>query len=122
MRSPVATGALLVLASAACIAVDTVLARVVTQEVHPLVLVFFRNLFGLLVLSPWLVRARRAAFATERMGLHLVRGAIKILGLGCFFYGVSVIPLATATAIAFATPLFASAGAAVCFGESLRRG
>lgn len=122
MRSPVLSGALLVLVSAACVAVDTVLAKVVTQEVHPLVLVFFRNLFGVVALSPWLVKARRAAFSTERLGLHIVRAGVKILGLGCFFYGVSAIPLATATAIAFATPLFAAAGAAVCFGESLRRG
>ena len=56
------------------------------------------------------------------MGLHVVRAALKIVGLGCFFYGLSFVPVASATAIAFATPLFAAVGAAVFLGESLRHG
>ena len=104
--------ALLVLVSAACVAVDTILARIVTQEVSSFVLVFFRNLFGFL-LVPWLAGTGRVAFATQRMGLHVVRAALKILGLVCFFFGLSVVPVAEATAIAFATPLFAAVGAAL---------
>jgi drug/metabolite transporter (DMT)-like permease len=120
--SPVLRGALLVLVSAACVAVDTILARIVTQEVSAFVLVFFRNLFGLLLVAPWLVTARRAAFATQRMGLHVTRAALKIAGLVCFFYGLSMVPVADATAIAFATPLFAAVGAALFLGETLRHG
>jgi drug/metabolite transporter (DMT)-like permease len=120
--SPVLRGALLVLVSAACVAVDTILARIVTQEVSAFVLVFFRNLFGLLLVAPWLVTAWRAAFATQRMGLHVARAALKIAGLVCFFYGLSVVPVADATAIAFATPLFAAVGAALFLGETLRHG
>jgi drug/metabolite transporter (DMT)-like permease len=121
--SPVLRGALLVLVSAACIAVDTVLARIVTREVSPFVLVLFRNLFGLLVLAPWLAAGGgRAAFATRRPFLHVARAALKILGLAGFFHGLSVVPVAEATAIAFATPLFAAAGAAAFLGETLRHG
>jgi drug/metabolite transporter (DMT)-like permease len=120
--SPVLRGALLVLVSAACIAADTVLARIVTREVSPFVLVFFRNLFGLLVVLPWLASARSAAFATRRMPLHVARAALKIAGLVCFFHGLSLIPVADATAIAFATPLFGALGAAFFLGETLRHG
>jgi drug/metabolite transporter (DMT)-like permease len=103
--------------------VDTVLARIVTREVSPFVLVLFRNLFGLLVLAPWLAAGdRRAAFATRRPFLHIARAALKLLGLAGFFYGLSVVPVAEATAIAFATPLFAAAGAAAFLGETLRHG
>src|ERR671913_1195630 len=73
--SPVLRGALLVLISATCIAVDTILARIVTQEVNSFVLVFFRNLFGFLFILPWLVRTGRVVFATQRMGLHVARAA-----------------------------------------------
>ena len=120
--SPVLHGALLVVASAACVAADTILARIVTQEVGPFVLVFFRNLFGLLFLLPLLARAGRAGLATGRMALHVTRAGIKIMGLVAFFYGVSAVPVAEATAIAFATPLFAAVGAALFLGESLRHG
>jgi drug/metabolite transporter (DMT)-like permease len=120
--SPVLRGALLVLASATCVAVDTILARIVTQEVSSFVLVFFRNLFGFLLVAPWLVRVGRAAFATPRMDLHVARAALKIAGLVCFFFGLSIVPVAEATAIAFATPLFAAVGAALFLGETLRHG
>jgi drug/metabolite transporter (DMT)-like permease len=120
--SPVLRGALLVLVSAACVAADTILARIVTREVSPFVLVLFRNLFGLLVVAPWLAGARRVAFATPRPLLHVARAALKILGLACFFYGLSLVPVADATAIAFATPLFAAVGAAALLGETLRHG
>jgi drug/metabolite transporter (DMT)-like permease len=123
LTSPVLRGALLVLVSAACVAVDTILARVVTREVSPFVLVFFRNLFGLLAVAPWLMTGGGlAAFATRRPSLHVARAALKILGLVGFFYGLSVVPVAEATAIAFATPLFAAAGAAIFLGETLRHG
>jgi drug/metabolite transporter (DMT)-like permease len=56
------------------------------------------------------------------MGLHVARAGIKILGLAAFFWGIARMPLAEATAIAFATPLFGAAGAALLLGESLRRG
>jgi drug/metabolite transporter (DMT)-like permease len=120
--SPVLHGALLVLLSATCIAVDTVLARIVTQEVTSFVLVFFRNLFGFVFILPWLARTGRVAFATQRPVLHVARAAVKILGLVSFFYGLSVVPVAEATALAFATPLFAALGAAVFLGETLRHG
>ena len=113
---------MLVLLSATCVAVDTVLARIVTRDVDPIVLVFFRNLFGLAAVLPWLWRLGRAGLVTRHWGLHVSRAGLKIVGLGLFFWGISRIPLAEATAIAFATPLFTAAGAALLLGESLRRG
>jgi drug/metabolite transporter (DMT)-like permease len=108
--------------SATCVAVDTVLARVVTREVDPIILVFFRNLFGLVAVLPWLWRLGRAGLVTNHMSLHVARAAIKIVALVFFFWGVARTPLAEATAIAFATPLFGAAGAALLLGESLRQG
>lgn len=67
-------------------------------------------------------RLGRTGLATRHWGLHIARAAFKIVGLGLFFWGIARIPLAEATAIAFATPLFGAAGAALLLGESLRRG
>lgn len=120
--TPVARGALLIVLSATLVAVDTVIARIVTQDVNALVLVFFRNLFGVVFLLPLIARAGLRSFQTRRPWGHVLRAAIKIVGLVAFYYGVSRIPVAEATAIAFATPLFIAAGAAAFLGESLRRG
>lgn len=120
--TPVVRGALLIVLSATLVAIDTVIARIVTQDVNSLVLVFFRNLFGVLFLLPLVARAGLRSFHTRRPWGHFLRAAIKIAALIAFYYGVSMIPVAEATAIAFATPLFIAAGAALFLGESLRRG
>jgi drug/metabolite transporter (DMT)-like permease len=120
--SPLVRGAGLIVFSATCVAVDTILAKIVTQEVSPIVLVFFRNLFGVVVMLPWVIRTGPRALSTRRPWLHVLRATIKIVALVGFFYGVSRIPVAQATAIAFATPLFVGVGAALFLGESLRRG
>lgn len=102
-------------------AFDTALVRVLTQEVHPFVIGFFRSLFGLLAVLPWLVRERRRVFATEHFWLHAIRAALKLLGLVAFFAAVAQAPLAAVTAIAFTTPLFAALGAVVLLGERMPR-
>lgn len=116
-------GALFMAAAASAVAVDTIIARVVVQEVHPTLIVFFRSLFSLMALAPWLLRARGGAFRTHRLPLHVLRAILKLVALVCFFSAVALMPLASVTAIAFATPLFAAAGAVLILGEpaSLRR-
>ena len=116
-------GALLMGTAAGGMAVDTIIARMVVQEVHPTVLVFFRNLFSLMIMAPWLWRMRHSVFRTSRLSLHIVRNLLKIAALITFFTAVGLMPLASVTAIGFAMPLFAAAGAILFLGEapSLRR-
>ncbi|WP_459618513.1 DMT family transporter [Bordetella sp. 2513F-2] len=51
----------------------------------------------------------RRALRTRHPGLHLLRGAINIVSASCFYLGLQALPLAEATAIAFAAPLFVTA-------------
>jgi len=46
---------------------------------------------------------------TAHPGLHLTRGAINVVSACCFYLGLRALPLAEATAIAFAAPLFVTA-------------
>jgi drug/metabolite transporter (DMT)-like permease len=46
---------------------------------------------------------------TRRLRDHLLRSAITITALACFFYGVGAMPLADAYALTFAAPLFMTA-------------
>ena len=50
--------------------------RHVSAEVHAFEVAFFRNLFGLVALSPLLVRAGSAGLRTSQLGLHAVRGLL----------------------------------------------
>ena len=94
--------------------------RFVSAGLHPFEIAFFRNVFGFCVLVPWLMRLGVAALATRRLPLHLVRGVLNGGSMLMWFLGLSLIPLAEATALSLASPLFATLGAILFLGEPAR--
>jgi drug/metabolite transporter (DMT)-like permease len=97
-----------------------ILIRHLSQTFDPLEVVFFRNLFGLLAMLPWLARQGVGALRTQRLGLHALRAAIAIVSMVCWFTALSLMPLAEATALSFTAPIFASVLAVVFLGEVMR--
>ena len=97
------------------------LVRHVSAEMHPFEIVFFRNLFGLLVLVPFAVRAGRAGLVSHRPGLQLLRGVVVAVAMFSWFYGLSVVPIAQATALSFTSAIFGSLAAVAFLGERMRR-
>lgn len=94
--------------------------RHVTASLHPFEAAFFRNLVGVAWMLPWFMRAGRGALHTRRFKLHLLRAACGLSAMLCLFSAVSLIPIAEATALTFAAPLFGVAGAALVLGERVR--
>jgi drug/metabolite transporter (DMT)-like permease len=113
-------GAGFMLVSTASIAIDAALIRVTSAELHPFEIAFFRNLFSLVLVLPWLLRAGPEAWRTQAFGLHLLRAALKLAALCSLFYAISLMPLAEVTAIAFTAPLFVALGGGLLLGERLR--
>ena len=93
------------------------LIRYMSADLHAFELAFFRNLFGLLVVLPWLLRSGLAPLKTKRLGLHSVRGLLNGVGMLMFFYAVSITPLADVIALSFTAPIFATVLAIVFLGE-----
>ena len=58
-------GVLWMVASCACFALMATMVRRASFDVHPVEIVFFRYLFGLLFLAPWLLRAGLAPLRTR---------------------------------------------------------
>ena len=77
---------------------------------------FFRNVFGALVFVPWLVR-HPAGLRMTRPGMHFLRALAHVCGMVLWVYGLTLIPFATATALAFSSPLFVVVAATVFMGE-----
>ncbi|MFQ5954059.1 MAG: DMT family transporter [Kiloniellales bacterium] len=94
--------------------------RHVGAEVHPFEIAFFRNLFGLLVMLPWLIRAGPASLASRQPGMQALRGAVVLIAMLSWFYGLSVVPIAQATALSFTAAIFGSLGAVLFLGERMR--
>ena len=94
--------------------------RHATQEIHPTEIAFFRNSLGLLFLSPLFIRYGLTPLRTSRFGLHLLRAMINVVNMIAYYIGLSMTPLAEATALNFTAPLFTTLLATVFLGERLR--
>lgn len=100
-----------------CFQLMNVLLRHVAGELPVVETVFLRNLFGFLVLLPWLLRTGTGAFHTRRPGVHLVRAACHVGGISLWVWALTLIPMASAQALNFTSPLFVVIGAILFMGE-----
>src|SRR5467141_3365845 len=68
--SPITRAALWILLSGICSVMMNVLIRVAAQEMHPFEVAFFRCLFGLLFVLPWIVRGGAAQQRPRRSDIY----------------------------------------------------
>jgi drug/metabolite transporter (DMT)-like permease len=96
------------------------LVRFLSAEMHAFEITFFRNLCGLLVMAPLMFQAGREELKSRQPQWHLLRGCFGILAMGLWFYGLSVVPIAEATALSFTAAIFGSVAAALFLGERMK--
>lgn len=113
-------GALFMIGAALCFAAMAVLIRYVTREVHPFEASFFRNLFGLLPMLPWLFINGLGSLKTERFKLHFLRGVLGFGAMSCLFTALALSPAAQVIAINFTLPILTTVLAAVIVRETVR--
>ena len=101
-------------------AVMLVLVRYISVELHPFQIAFLRYGFGVLFLMPWLLRRGAIGWRTARMDLQLWRAVATILTTLFWFSAIALLPLAQAVSLNFTIPLFATVGAALFLGETVR--
>lgn len=112
-------GALLVLAAEFMFASVAAVVRHLSADLPNPMLVFFRNLAGLLFLLPLLLRSGGPSLATRVPGLHLLRGLAGLAAMYCFFYAIAHMPLANAMLLKLSAPLFIPLVALLWLGETL---
>ena len=98
--------------------------KFMSTSMHPFVIAFFRNLFGLLVIAPWFIKYGLKPLKTNRIKLHMARSFFNVIAMLSFFYSLSIAPLADVASLAFTAPLFASILAVIFLKEivGLKRG
>lgn len=97
-----------------------VLIRDIGQGTHPAQAVFFRNFFGWLVICSFIVVDGKKLFQTDRLGRHFLRSLTGVVAMYLWFYSVTYLPQAKATALSFTMPFFALIGAAIFLKEKIR--
>ncbi|MEG3616862.1 DMT family transporter [Magnetovibrio sp. PR-2] len=120
--SPMATnaqGALWASVAACLIGVLSLLVRKIAGELHPFEIAFFRNLGQLVLMVPWVLYAGISVLHTKRPWAHVRRSVFGIMAMLSWFWVITQMPLAEATAISFSAPLFTTFGAALFLGEKV---
>ncbi len=115
-----AQGALWMAGAAVCFSGMIVLIRLATDALHPFQVAFFRNLFALMFLLPWVLRAGFGALKTKRLGAYTWRAVTGLTAMLLWFLALSMMPMAEAVSLSFTAPLFATIGAALFLGEIVR--
>lgn len=120
LKNPIIQAALWMVIFCAFMSLLSVLLRTMYNDYPVIELVFFRNLFSLLFIAPFALRAGWGALRTKRLKTHMLRAVSGSLAMFCLFTGVGLLPLADFTALTFTAPLFATLGAALFLRERVR--
>lgn len=107
------------LASGLCFVGVTGVVRYLGTDLPAAQSAFLRFGWGAVFLLPALITVARAGMARGVMRLHLMRGALHIAAVVCWFYAMARIPLAEVTAIGYLNPVLLTLGMAVFMGEKL---
>lgn len=116
---PTVRGAVFMMLAAASWAALILLVRHVSTRYSVFEILFFRNVFSLVILIPWMASVGRAAFRTRRLPMHGLRTALAYFGMLGMFYGIARIPAAEVVALQFTQPLFIAVMAAIILGETV---
>lgn len=123
LSPPVRAAVWMTLAAAAFAALNLLIRLSAAEGLHAFTIAFWRTGVAFLWMTPWLLRAQaaeRSAALRWRWG-YFVRAAFGVVGMLGSFYALANMPMADAVAINFATPLFATLGAALFLHERVRR-
>ncbi len=83
-------------------------------------LVFFRSVFGLIPVVLWILTySGPGIIRTRHPRAHVVRAILGLTSMFCMFVGLARLPLNDATAIGFATPIFATVMSAMLLREKI---
>jgi drug/metabolite transporter (DMT)-like permease len=121
-RAPALIGAGWMVGTLLSFTLMAVSVREVAPQIHTFQIMLFRTGIGFLVLLPIVARYRLVPLRTSRLKLHAARNFIHYFGQLGWFFGVTLLPLATVFALEFTTPIWAAFLAILLLGERMTRG
>ena len=96
------------------------LAKYLSGSLPVLQIVWARYFFTCFLVFPIIIIIyKKKSFISENYGLQTLRGSFLVIATLCFFYSISIIPLANALALAFVYPLFVTILSPIFLKEKL---
>jgi len=101
-----------------CLVVNDAIAKWLVAYYEPLQVIFMRNLLAAPMIAAMVVSVGGwSALRTRHLRVHALRGLLLVAGAGSFFLSLRTLPLAEATALFFAAPIFITALSVPLLGE-----
>jgi drug/metabolite transporter (DMT)-like permease len=120
-NNPVRGAALLVIGELLLAVMAAMIKHLSDQGLSSESLVFFRNIFGLLILLPLLIhRGGLGQLKTRRIGLHLLRATTGVGAMFLFFYAITHASLAEAVLVKMTAPFFLPLIGLIWLGDKVR--
>ena len=116
---PLYQGALLIALAELFLVCSGMIIKQISADLPTEIIVFFRNLFGISLLLPWLMRNGISVIKTNHLRFHFMRAAIGVSAMTCLFYSWGHLPLAQAALLKQTAPFFTPILAFLWLGERL---
>lgn len=96
--------------------------RELSSGMHAFEMLFIRSAIGVVILTVILWATGWQVLRTRRIAGHLFRNAVHFTGQVLWIFGITLLPLATVSAIEFTTPVCGAILAVAFLGERMNRG
>lgn len=114
------TGVLFALGSALFPALSYAFAKVLIVHYHPVVIVFFRCLVSLILLSAWaMITKDTSIYKTERLKPNLLRGTLGTFSMIIIMWAYATLPVGDVAALLNVSPLMSVSLAMLFLGEKI---
>ena len=110
---------LLMISAIACFAMMDAMAKMLSTQVHPIQTIWARYISQAVLVFFIVLPKIRILGRTKYPKLQLARSVFLMLATSCFFFSISKIGLAEATAIMDVNPVLITLGAALFLGEKM---
>ncbi len=88
-------------------------------EINVITAAFFRFIFGLIILSPIIIKSKFSIFKTQNLKFHIIRSTLNFPAMMLGFASISLIPIEKFTAIQFIVPFIVTMLAVMFLGERI---
>ena len=91
--------------------------KLLSQDLNPFIIAFYRCLFGVIVMLPFMIYNHPDAWKTHNTKLQFIRCSINVYSMISWFTAIGTLQLEKAAVIGFTTPLFTTILAIIFLGE-----
>ncbi len=89
-------------------------------ELHPFLIAFYRNLFGFIAILPLVYRVGLPAIRPHNPRIMVLRSVSGIIAMLTWFYSLSKVPTAEATALSFTAAIFTALVSYILLKEKMK--